>query len=102
MIIKNAKVFLDGKFQNIDVRYDTSGITEIGENLFNDEIMDAHGACLYAGVVDAHCHGGFLRGFNYSTSFEKQGTHEELMREDGLYKTFVSERTEAAGWKVKA
>ena len=81
MIIKNAKVFLDGKFQNIDVRYDTSGITEIGENLFNDEIMDAHGACLYAGMVDAHCHGGFLRGFNYSTSFEKQGTHEEQVRD---------------------
>ena len=32
----------------------------------------------------------------------QRGTHEELMREDGLYKTFVSERTEAAGWKVKA
>ena len=32
----------------------------------------------------------------------QRGTHEELMREDGIYKTFVSERTEAAGWKVKA
>ena len=32
----------------------------------------------------------------------QRGTHEQLMREDGIYKHFVSERTEAAGWKVKA
>ncbi len=32
----------------------------------------------------------------------QRGTHEELMRQDGIYRTFVSERTEAAGWKVRA
>lgn len=31
----------------------------------------------------------------------QQGTHEELMNEDGLYKSFISERREAASWKVK-
>ena len=29
------------------------------------------------------------------------GTHAELIREEGLYSNFISERREAAGWKVK-
>lgn len=32
----------------------------------------------------------------------QQGTHEQLMNEDGLYKSFISERREAASWKVKS
>lgn len=32
----------------------------------------------------------------------QQGTHEELMEEDGIYRSFISERCEAASWKVKA
>ena len=31
----------------------------------------------------------------------QQGNHESLMEEDGLYKTFISERREAASWKVR-
>lgn len=31
----------------------------------------------------------------------QQGTHEELMEQDGIYKNFISERREAASWKVK-
>ena len=31
----------------------------------------------------------------------QQGTHAELMEQDGIYKRFISERREAAGWKVK-
>ena len=31
----------------------------------------------------------------------QRGTHEQLMAEDGIYKTFVGERREAASWKVK-
>ena len=31
----------------------------------------------------------------------QQGTHEALMGEEGIYRNFVSERREAAGWKVK-
>ena len=31
----------------------------------------------------------------------QRGTHEQLMAEDGIYKTFVGERREAASWKIK-
>jgi len=31
----------------------------------------------------------------------QQGTHAELMEQDGIYKRFISERREAASWKVK-
>jgi len=30
----------------------------------------------------------------------QQGTHEELVAVDGLYRRFVVERKRAAGWKV--
>ncbi len=30
----------------------------------------------------------------------QKGRHEELIRKDGIYKRFVSERTEAASWRV--
>lgn len=29
------------------------------------------------------------------------GTHEELMKEEGIYKNFIGDRTEAASWKVR-
>ena len=31
----------------------------------------------------------------------QRGTHDQLMAEEGIYKTFVGERREAASWKVK-
>ena len=31
----------------------------------------------------------------------QQGTHAELMEQDGIYKSFISERREAASWKVR-
>ncbi len=31
----------------------------------------------------------------------QQGTHDSLMAQDGLYKTFIGERREAASWKVR-
>ena len=80
MIIRDAHVFIDGNFNDVDVRYDETGIQEIGKGLAGDGVLDANGAYLYAGMVDAHCHGGFLRGFNYSTSFKNRGTHEEQVR----------------------
>ena len=30
----------------------------------------------------------------------QQGKHEELMREEGIYKRFVQSRELAAGWKL--
>ena len=32
----------------------------------------------------------------------QQGTHPELMKQEGIYRTFISERKEAASWKIKA
>jgi len=32
----------------------------------------------------------------------QQGTHESLLAQEGLYKTFIGERREAASWKVRA
>ncbi|MBE6115837.1 MAG: hypothetical protein E7187_03310 [Erysipelotrichaceae bacterium] len=80
MIIRNAKVFIDGKFWDTDVRYDNKEILEIGKNLTGDEVIDAKGNYLYAGMVDAHCHGGFKRAFNYHPGFRSIGTHEEQVR----------------------
>ncbi|MBR3311624.1 MAG: ATP-binding cassette domain-containing protein [Solobacterium sp.] len=31
----------------------------------------------------------------------QQGTHKSLISQDGLYKTFIGERREAASWKVR-
>ncbi len=30
----------------------------------------------------------------------QQGTHEQLMHEDGIYKRFIDSRTQAVGWKI--
>ena len=32
----------------------------------------------------------------------EKGTHEELMKRNGIYKTFVEGRREAASWKLTA
>ena len=80
MIIRNAKVFIDGQFRDTDVRYDSSGILEIGKDLAGDEVIDAKGNYLYAGMVDAHCHGGFKRAFNFTNAFGDIGDHERQVR----------------------
>ena len=30
----------------------------------------------------------------------EQGTHEQLMKTDGIYKSFVQSRETAVGWKI--
>lgn len=48
MLIKNAKVFIDGQFQDVEVQFDEKGITAIGNGLKDDEVIDAEGKYLYA------------------------------------------------------
>lgn len=33
---------------------------------------------------------------------EQQGTHEELLRQDGIYRRFLAERSDAAAWKLES
>ena len=32
----------------------------------------------------------------------QQGTHDELMERDGIYRRFISGRKQAAGWKLQS
>jgi ATP-binding cassette subfamily B protein len=32
----------------------------------------------------------------------QHGRHSELMNKDGIYKRFIGERKEAAGWKISS
>ena len=56
MIIRNARVFIDGKFNECDVRTENGLITEIGKNL-EGEGYDRKGQYLFAGFIDTHFHG---------------------------------------------
>ena len=65
MKIVNAKVFIDGHFTDNEVQFDRNGIIAIGHDLKDDEVIDARGNYLYAGLIDCHNHGGWFRGFTY-------------------------------------
>lgn len=85
MKIINGNVFIDGKFhKGLEIRFDKEKILEIGENLKDDEVIDAKGNDVYAGLIDPHIHGGFLRSFTAITKedFElsEYGTPEEQVR----------------------
>ena len=56
MIIKNAKVFIDGQFHDYDVRTENGIITEIADRI-DGEGFDAEGKYLFAGFIDVHFHG---------------------------------------------
>ena len=79
MKIINARVFIDGQFVSTEVRFDENGITAIGNDLPDDQVIDAEGSCLYAGIIDCHNHGGWLRSFNYAPDNE-YGTYEDRVR----------------------
>jgi len=66
MIIKNGKVFIDGKYHDgLDIRCADQKIVEIGPNLTGDDnIIDAGGNLVFAGFIDTHIHGGYGRGFH--------------------------------------
>lgn len=65
MKIINSKVFINGKFhEDLQVKFNQEKILEIGNNLEDDEVIDAKGNYLYAGIIDCHNHGGWRRSFS--------------------------------------
>ena len=93
-IMKNAPIIiLDEATANVDPENEKELVEAIGE-LTHDKtvIMIAHrlktvrnADCIF--VLD----GGKI---------VQQGTHDELVLQDGIYRRFVVERRQAAGWKV--
>lgn len=63
MIIGNAKVFLDGRFQEASVELAGDTIVAVGQ-LHKPWDVDAQGAYLVPGFVDIHTHGGVNEDFS--------------------------------------
>lgn len=80
MIIRNANVFMNGQFQKTEVRFNDEEILEIGTDLKDEEVIDAKGLDLYAGIIDAHVHGGWGRSFTEIANIEEYGPIEEQIR----------------------
>ena len=79
MKIINAKAFINGEFVSTEVQFDQSGIIAIGNDLPDDEVIDAEGNYLYPGIIDCHNHGGWLRAFQYGEE-DEFGTYEDRIR----------------------
>ncbi len=60
MIIKDAKVLLDGNFQHVNIAIGDGKIAKVakvgGGVSSSAEVIDAHGALTLPGVIDAHVH----------------------------------------------
>ena len=80
MKIINAHVFLDGVFQDISVSFNDRIITAL-DDPFEDEIIDGKGCFLYAGIIDPHCHGAYLRSFRRDPGYTSMGTHQQQIRD---------------------
>lgn len=71
MLIKNARVYRkDYTFAGADVRIENGTITEIGNNLTDEEIYDAQGAYLVPGFINIHVHGAI--GYDVMDVTEEQ------------------------------
>lgn len=93
-IMKDAPVIiLDEATANIDPENEAE-LTEAIEELTKNKtvIMIAH---RLKTVKNADCILVLDAG-----RIVQQGTHEQLMQEDGIYKRFVESRTKAIGWKI--
>ena len=93
-IMKDAPVIiLDEATANVDPENEKELMEAVAE-LTHDKtvIMIAHRlkAVRHAGQIFVVDHGEIVQ----------QGTHDELVAVDGLYRRFVVERQQAAGWKV--
>ena len=58
MIIKNAKVFIDGQFHDKDIKIENGMISEVGTNLAGKDIIDASDMLVFPGFIETHIHGG--------------------------------------------
>ena len=59
MIIRNAQVFLEDRFQQVEVRIHNGRIHEIGASLaagLYEEVLDLQGDYVLPGFVDVHIH----------------------------------------------
>ena len=92
MLIKNGKIFtMAGKtLDNGEILIKNGKILDIGENLNYDgeEIIDAKGAWVLPGMIDAHCHVGiFEENMGFEGSDENEMTNPitpELRAIDGI------------------
>ncbi|MBQ6654686.1 MAG: amidohydrolase family protein [Erysipelotrichaceae bacterium] len=85
MIIRNANVFRNGRFEQADVLFNDDQILKVERNIDagGHQVIDAQGADLYAGIIDCHIHGGFLRSFQANVkkeTWEKYGDPETQAR----------------------
>lgn len=56
-IIRNAKVYLDNRLQNVDIAIADGKIIRIGKDVTDDaQIIDARGALVLPGAIDVHVH----------------------------------------------
>lgn len=81
MKISNAQVFIDGTFHPLEVQIQDGLIAAIAERIDDPDAIDAQGAYLYPGGIDAHIHGGFGRSFYENGLVEYLGHGEEQVRE---------------------
>lgn len=84
-VLKNGNVFYHGKIQKLDVLITDEKITDIGENLHGDQIIDCSHLLVTPGFVDLHVH---LR----EPGFEHKGTikTETLSAKYGGYSHIVA------------
>ncbi len=69
MLFKNGLIFIDGVYKKLDVRVIGKLITEIGENLLennSEEVINLDNKKLLPGFIDVHTHGRV--GEDFSTS----------------------------------
>ena len=63
MLIKNASVILKDEIIKTNVLVQNGRISQIGDDLCDDEVLDLSGKYLAPGFVDIHNHGGY--GYDY-------------------------------------
>ncbi|MDF2542849.1 MAG: N-acetylglucosamine-6-phosphate deacetylase [Herbinix sp.] len=73
MVIKDALVFSDSKFQELDVEIQGDKIVNIADKLYGDDEISMKGSLLLPGFIDVHTHG--RAGYDFSTA-----TPEEIAK----------------------